>query len=128
MLLFQFRKFFLSLFFGALIIFAAGSGCTVARIYATTGNDITVTEAEKVAGEAFTITKRVRFEYGGDLDVQELLRSRYGIGNRFQNVTVVIREDLTDMLFNYLTVGLANSRTYDVSGIKLPKLQAAPPK
>ncbi len=95
------------------------AGCTVARIYATSGNQVSLTETNPAGGEQFTIHHRLVFDYTGAIDVQELLRERYGSGHEFQNVTVKLKSDGIDFLLNLVTFGLAQSRSVEITGDKV---------
>lgn len=98
---------------------AVASGCTIARIYATSGNKVALTETNPAGGEQFVIRHRLLFDYTGALDVQELLRARFGSGHEFQNVTVKIQTDVVDFLLNVVTLGIANSRSFEITGDKV---------
>lgn len=102
------------------------SGCTVARIYATSGNRISLTEVDPGAGEPFRITHRIMFDYTSAIDVQEILRDRYGSGHQFQNVTLKLKSDVGDFMINLVTFGLAQSKSFEISGDRLPKIEQAP--
>jgi hypothetical protein len=95
------------------------SGCTIARIYSTSGNSVAMTDASKVGGEAFKIEHRRVFDYTGAVDVQELLRDRYGSGHQFENLSVKIKQEPVDIIVNIFTLGLAQSKTFEVSGDKV---------
>jgi hypothetical protein len=101
---------------GLLIAF---SGCTTARIYATSGNDISMTKVSSSGGEAFKIEHRLIFDYTSAIDVQELLRERYGSGHQFENVTVKLKVEVPDFLLNLVTFGIAASRSFEISGDKI---------
>lgn len=108
------HSFFLSAFL--IVNFA---GCTVARIYATSGNDIAMTDSSPAGGESFKIEQRYMFDYTGAVDVQELLRERFGSGHKFENVSVKIKVDVPDALINLVTFGIAQSKTFEISGDKV---------
>jgi hypothetical protein len=91
------------------------SGCTLARIYAASGNQVAFTQ-QGGGGEQFKVQKRFIFDYSGGFDIQEVLRERYGSGHEFQNVTVKLKYGGLDVLLNVVTLALANSRTVEVSG------------
>ena len=95
------------------------SGCTIARIYATSGNQVSLTEVSSGPGEQFEIRHRQVFDYTGSIDIQELLRAHYGSGYAFQNITIKLTNDAFDVMLNLVTIGLANSHTYEVSGDKV---------
>lgn len=97
------------------------SGCTMARIYATSGNTVAMTELKASAGEAFRIEERRTFDFTSAVDVQELLRERFGSGRQFQNVSVKVKTDAADFLLNFVTLGLAQSKTFEISGDKIPE-------
>ena len=92
------------------------SGCTLVRIYATSGNEVALTQVSSGGGEQFKINHRQVFDYTGSVDVQELLRDHYGSGHVFQNVTIKYKNDVVDILLNLVTLGLASSRSFEVSG------------
>ncbi len=100
----------------AFVWIGLSSGCTVARIYATSGNQVAFTQQGAGGGEQFKVHKRFVFDYSGGFDIQEVLRERYGSGHEFQNVTVKLKYSGLDVLLNVLTLALANSRTVEVSG------------
>ncbi len=102
-----------------IVTLVALSGCTMARIYATSGNEVSLTETNPAGGESFTIEHRIVFDYTAAMDVQELLRNRYGSGHEFQNVTVKLKIDVIDYLLNFVTLGLANSRSFEITGDKV---------
>jgi hypothetical protein len=95
------------------------SGCTVARIYATSGNNVALTQTVNKGGDAFIITERITFDYTGAIDVQEHLRAKYGSGHQFQNVTVKLKMEALDVLINIFTLGLAQSKTFEITGDKV---------
>lgn len=102
-----------------LLVMLVAPGCTMARIYATSGNEVSLTETSSVGGESFTIEHRIVFDYTAAVDIQELLRKRYGSGHEFQNVTVKLKIDPVDYLLNLITIGLANSRSFEITGDKV---------
>ena len=102
-----------------LVSLCALSGCTMARIYATSGNAVSMTQSGNKAGESFKIEKRITFDYTSAIDAQELLRERFGSGHEFQNVSVKLNADFTDFLINLFTLGLAQSKTFEISGDKI---------
>lgn len=107
--------------FKLLVILAcliATTGCTVARIYSTSGNSVAMTDTAG-SGESFTIEHRLVFDYTSAVDVQELLRARYGTGHQFENISVKIRQDPIDVIVNIFTLGLAQSKTFEVTGDKV---------
>jgi hypothetical protein len=95
------------------------SGCTLARIYSTSGNSVSMTDASKVGGESFKLEHRLVFDYTGAVDVQEVLRSRYGSGHQFENLSVKIKQEPIDIIVNIFTLGLAQSKTFEISGDKV---------
>jgi hypothetical protein len=107
-----------SLFLGVVCV-ALLNGCTIARIYSTSGNEVSLTDAKHAGGEAFKIEHRISFDYTGAVDVQEVLRERYGSGHRFQNVSVKLKVKPEDFLINLVTLGIAQSKTFEISGDKV---------
>lgn len=95
------------------------SGCTMARIYSTSGNDVSLTDNANKSGEAFKIEKRITFDYTGAIDVQEVLRERFGSGHEFENVSVKLKADVPDFFLNLITIGIAQSKTFEISGDKI---------
>ena len=99
------------------VLFAVGlSGCTYARIYSTSGSTVALTTLQQGAGEQFTISKHVTFDYTSAVDVQELVRSRFGAGGTAQNVSIKIQDTVGDFFLNLVTLGFANSKHYVVTG------------
>lgn len=99
-----------------LLVATLFSGCTVARIYSTSGSTIALTTVQQGAGEQFTLSKHMMFDYTGAVDVQELVRARYGAGGTAQNVSIKIQSTFGDFMLNLVTLGIANSKHYLVSG------------
>lgn len=97
-------------------IMLAVGGCTYARIYATSGNTVALTTIKQTRAQSFTVTERIMFDYTGALDVQELVRKKYGSGGVVQNVTVKVQQDPADFLLNFITLGIAQSKTFEISG------------
>ena len=104
------------MFFSSLLIAALVSGCTMARIYSTSGNTVALTTVKPGRAESFTITERMMFDYTNSLDVQELIRRKFGSGVLVQNVTVKLQQDPVDFVLNVVTIGIAQSRTFEISG------------
>ena len=105
-----------TIFIFSLLIAALASSCTMARIYSTSGNTVALTTIKPGRAESFTITERRIFDYTNALDVQELLRKKFGSGVMVQNVTVKVQQDPADFLLNLVTIGIAQSRTFEISG------------
>ncbi len=101
------------------VIATMSSGCTMARIYSTSGNSVSMTDSTKSGGDSFKIEHRLVFDYTGALDVQELLRDRYGSGHQFENLSVKIKQEPVDIIVNLFTLGLAQSKTFEISGDKV---------
>lgn len=101
---------------GFLVMMLGAGGCTYARIYATSGNTVAMTALRQTRANSFSIKERVMFDYTGALDVQELVRRQYGSGRTIQNVTVKVQQDPMDFLVNFATLGIAQSKTFEVSG------------
>lgn len=101
------------------LIASVSSGCTLARIYSTSGNSVSMTDVSKAGGESFKIEHRLVFDYTGAVDVQELLRDRYGSGHQFENLSVKIKQEPIDIIVNIFTLGLAQSKTFEISGDKV---------
>ena len=95
------------------------SGCTMARIYSTSGNDVSMTDMTKSGGESFKIDHRMLFDYTGAVDVQELLRDRFGSGHKFENLSVKIKQEPADILINIVTIGIAQAKTFEIAGDKI---------
>lgn len=53
------------------------------------------------------------------MDVQKLLRDRFGSGHKFENLTVKIQQDPEDVLINIVTLGIAPAKTFEISGDKI---------
>lgn len=99
------------------VVFTVGlSGCTYSRIYSTSGSTVALTTLQQGAGEQFTLSKHMAFDYTGAVDVQELVRSKYGAGGTAQNVSIKIQGTVGDFFLNLITLGLANSKHYVVTG------------
>jgi hypothetical protein len=94
------------------------NACTIARIYSTSGNEVTLTDSNASAGEPFKIEHRISFDYTSAIDVQEVLRERFGSGQRFENVSVKLKVKPEDFFINLLTLGIAQSKTFEISGDK----------
>lgn len=109
----------LRLFVMLTLIASMSSGCTLARIYSTSGNSVSMTDTTKSGGEAVKIEHRLVFDYTGAVDVQEVLRERYGSGHQFENVSVKIKQEPVDIIVNIFTFGLAQSKTFEISGDKV---------
>lgn len=105
----------------AVMVFSlvVSSGCTLVRIYATSGNGVHLTQAKSVSGQPFKIQQRVVFDYTSVVDVQELIREKFGSGHEFQNVSVKVKSDFVDFLLNLVTLGIAASKTLEISGDKI---------
>lgn len=87
-----------------LLSVAVISGCTMAPIYSTSGNTVALTTVKQTRGaQSFTIEKRIMFDFISAMDVQELIRSKYGSGVTVQNVTVKVTSDPLDFLLNLVT-------------------------
>jgi hypothetical protein len=141
-----------------LIAALAATGCTmgtVARVYATSGNDIALTrydEAAKAAGPcikfkessymvevagggkgpasdttcvSFEIHENLAFSAAENLDIQEFLREEFGSGYQFGSVSVRIKIGFFNWLLNLFTLGVANSQTIVITGDRYP-MGAAP--
>lgn len=104
--------------FAGLLALTALNGCTIARIYSTSGNEVALTDSTQ-SGEAFKIEHRITFDYTGAVDVQEVLRERYGSGHKFENVSVKLKVKPEDFLINLITIGIAQSKTFEISGDKV---------
>lgn len=99
------------------VLFTVGlSACTYARIYSTSGSTVALTTLQQGAGEQFTLSKHITFDYTGSVDVQELVRSKYGAGGTAQNVSIKIQGTVGDFFLNLVTLGIANSKHYVVTG------------
>jgi len=129
------------------------TGCTmgtVARVYATSGNDISLTrydEAARAAGPcarfkessyaveiagggkgpasdtacvSFEIHENLAFSAAENLDIQEFLREEFGSGYKFGSVAVRIKIGFFNWLLNVLTLGIANSQTIVITGDRYP--------
>ena len=101
------------------LVTSMSTGCTLARIYSTSGNAVSMTDTSKSGGEAFKIEHRLVFDYTGAVDVQELLRDRYGSGHQFENLSVKIKQEPIDIIVNIFTLGIAQSKTFEISGDKV---------
>src|SRR5438046_550399 len=101
---------------GPLLVAALLSGCTLARIYSTTGNTVALTTVQPGAGESFVLTKHIAFDYTSAVDVQELVRAKYGSGGTVQNVSVKLQSTFGDFMLNVITLGLAQSKHFEVTG------------
>jgi hypothetical protein len=106
-------------FLAAILAITALNGCTIARIYSTSGNEVTLTDLDRQSGEAFKIEHRITFDYTGAVDVQEVLRERYGSGQKFENISVKLKVKPEDFLINLITLGIAQSKTFEISGDKI---------
>ena len=95
------------------------NGCTIARIYSTSGNEVALTDTDRQSGEPFKIEHRIMFDYTGAVDVQEVLRDRYGSGQKFENVTIKLKVKPEDFLINLVTFTIAQSKTFEISGDKV---------
>ena len=102
-----------------LFVLSALNGCTIARIYSTSGNDVSLTDSTSKGGDPFKIEHRLTFDYTGAIDVQEVLREHYGSGQKFENVSVKLKIKPEDFLFNLFTLNIANSKTFEISGDKV---------
>lgn len=78
-----------------------------------------MTDTTKSGGESVKIEHRLVFDYTGAVDVQEVLRERYGSGHQFENVSVKIKQEPVDIIVNIFTLGLAQSKTFEISGDKV---------
>ncbi len=103
----------------AIFAIAALNGCTIARIYSTSGNEVTLTDSPSHTGEPFKIEHRIMFDYTGAVDVQEVLRERYGSGQKFENVSIKLKMKPEDFLINLVTINIAQSKTFEISGDKI---------
>jgi hypothetical protein len=103
----------------AFLAITALNGCTIARIYSTSGNEVSLTDSARPSGEPFKIEHRISFDYTGAVDVQEVLRERYGSGQKFENVSVKLKVKPEDFLMNLITFGIAQSKTFEISGDKV---------
>jgi hypothetical protein len=70
---------------------------------------------------AFEIHERVWFDAAESINLQELLREEYGTGHSFRNVSLRIKIDVLDLALNIFTLGIANSRSLEVSGDLHPR-------
>lgn len=102
-----------------LFALSALNGCTIARIYSTSGNEVSFTDSNSKSGDPFKIEHRITFDYTSAIDVQEILREKYGSGQKFENVSVKLKVKPEDFLFNFFTLGIANSKTFEISGDKV---------
>jgi hypothetical protein len=106
-------------FLAGLFVLSALNGCTVVRIYSTSGNEVSLTDSSEKGGEPFKIEHRITFDYTSAIDLQEILREKYGSGQKFENVSVKLKVKPEDFLFNLFTFGIANSKTFEISGDKV---------
>jgi hypothetical protein len=129
------------------------TGCafgTQGRIYATPGNDISLTrydEAAKAAGPcarwkesdylvevagagehperdagcvSFEIHENLMGGAAESVDVQAYLREEFGTGYQFGSVAVRIHIGFFNWLVNVCTLGIANSQTITITGDRYP--------
>ena len=99
-----------------LALAGAMAGCTALRIYATSGNTIALSTLRQGQSESFTVVKHTAFDYTGAIDVQEIVRTKYGSGVTLQNVSVKVKMTVGDFFLNMVTLGIANSKHYEVTG------------
>lgn len=99
-----------------LLSLLVSSGCTYARIYSTSGNTVALTTVKEGASESFILTKHVAFDYTGSVDVQELVRSKYGNAGTVQNVSIKVKSTFGDFMLNVITLGFASSKHFEVTG------------
>jgi hypothetical protein len=102
-----------------LLVALALNGCTIVRIYSTSGNEVALTDSKGQSGEAFKLEHRISFDYTSSVDVQEVLRERYGSGQKFENVSVKVKVKPEDFLINLVTLGIAQSKTFEITGDKV---------
>jgi len=98
------------------VALALVSGCTFARIYSTSGNTVALTTLQQGESESFTLSKHMVFDYTGAVDVQELVRSKYGAGGTVENVSIKVKSTFGDFMLNLITLGLAKSKHFEVTG------------
>ena len=68
--------------------------------------------------EHFKTSKRIVFDYTGAFDVSEVLADvmQGKQGDAVTNLTVTVKSGVGDFFINLFTLGLANSRTFQVEG------------
>jgi hypothetical protein len=103
----------------ALVVVSALNGCTIARLYSTSGNEVVLTDVANQSGEAFKIDHRISFDYTSAVDIQDVLRERYGSGHKFENVSVKLKVNPEDFFINLFTFGIAQSKTFEISGDRI---------
>jgi len=97
------------------------NGCTIARLYSTSGNEVSLTDLPNQSGESFKIEHRISFDYTSAVDIQDVLRERYGSGHKFENVTVKLKVNVEDFFLNVFTFGIAQSKTFEISGDRISR-------
>ena len=91
-------------------------GCTVSRLYSTSGNKISLSPLSQKAGDQVTMIKKIRFDYTKAYDLQEVLRENHGLGVSLQNTTFKLKIERDDFFLNLLTLSLANAHTIEIRG------------
>ena len=103
------------------VVLIALNGCTIARLYSTSGNEVILTDSPNDSGEAFKIEHRISFDYTSAVDIQEVLRERFGSGQKFENVTVKLKINPEDFFINLFTFQIAQSKTFEISGDRVAR-------
>jgi hypothetical protein len=103
-----------------LMVAAVMGGCTLAKISGKGAIPIMLNQPQvKVEViQQFKTSKMRAFDYTGAFDVSEVL-AEHLIGSNadaLMNVTITVKTTALDFLVNLATLGIAQSRTFEVSG------------
>jgi len=113
-------KKFNSLFLIIFPLFLSINGCTYAKISGKGAIPLLLNNpAEKISPVShFKESKMVIFDYTGSFDVYEVIADRLEASDADMatNITISIKSDIGTFFVNLITLGLANARTFDVSG------------
>ena len=106
----------LCLIFVALI----ASGCTVAKISGRGTIPLMLNQPQQKVKVIKTLEakKSMAFDYTGAFDASEVLNKFYeeSEADAVINVVIILKTTVTDFLINMVTLGIANARTFVITG------------
>jgi hypothetical protein len=111
----------------AVLISISLSGCTLAKISGRGNIPILLNNppARVTVVKHVETSKMVNFDYTGAFDVSEVMGDMLANGNAdaITNVTIVVKSTGANFLLNLVTLGIANSKTFEIAGdlVKAPR-------
>lgn len=111
----------------ALLISFGLSGCTLAKISGRGSIPILLNNppAKVTVVKRVENSKMVNFDYTGAFDTSEVLGELLANGNAdaITNVTIIVKSTGANFLLNLVTLGIANSKTFEIAGdlVKAPR-------